>query len=171
MRRIYLALALLSCAACSGRIGCERLACPPPEALYAWIYYPAALPDGAKGFSCNGRVFNSPPLPTVTLPGFAFPTASVDPMANPDAVCWQSGPWYDGWVSHAYLYRQQFRRLHITAPGICTANGVPNGKCSMEGIRVCRTDGAGKDTPCVYKGNNKTGSNGCAPCELTFTAE
>ena len=105
------------------------------------------------------------------MPGFAF-AASVDPAFNADAVCWQSAPIHDCWFSHGFLYRQQFRRLPIKDAGICTANGVPSGKCSMEGIRVCRADAAaGKETPCLYKGNSKTGPNGCSPCELNFAPE
>ena len=171
MRRSYLVMAVLLCAACSQRIGFDDLPCPPAHVLYAWIYDQPVLPDGAKGFSCSGRVINTPPLPSVTVPGFAFPT-TVDSMANADAVCWQSAPIYDCWFSHAFLYRQQFRRLHVNKADVCIANGVANGKCSMEGIRVCRADAlADKETPCLYNGNSKTGLRGCAPCELAFIPE
>jgi hypothetical protein len=171
MTRLYLVIAVLLSAGCSQKIALDDLPCPPAQVLYAWIYDQPVLPDGAKGFSCNGIVVSSPSPASVTVPGFAF-AASVDPAANPDAVCWQSAPIYDCWFSHGFLYRQQFRRLHIKDPGVCTANGVPSGKCSIEGIRVCRADAAaGKETPCLYKGNSKTGPNGCAPCDLAFVPE
>jgi hypothetical protein len=171
MRWVYLVMAAL-CVACSGS---DRLSYvpAPPSAIHSWIHEPPVLPDGARGNNCNGRVFNYPPVGTYAFPGFAFP-GTVDAEAHPDAVCWQSGPMFDPWSSGAYLYRQQFRYLHITDPNVCQNNGVPGGKCDMEGIRVCREGGAGQETPCYYPpgtNKNKTGPNGCAPCVLKFTPE
>lgn len=181
MRRVYLAIAVVLCAApCTATD--PNLYLTPWQRTYSWVLDPLTLPDGLHGNNCGGGITQVGGF-SYTTPGFAFNKDVVLDQngGHPDSVCWQSDPMGVPWLisGGVDLYRQQFRHIHVTdkppAQTPCHDHGLFS-QCDMDGIRVCRLDAV--LVPPAPSGSNKkqtpcgmTGDQGCAVCQQWFWPE